>query len=44
MCVVWVVGMLVYPHQIVDDAHLVLAIAMAVCNVEIRLNRNNKSK
>ena len=44
MCVVWVVGMLVYPHQIVDDAHLVLAIAMAVCNVEISLNRNNKSK
>ena len=41
---VWVLGMLVYPHQIVDNAHLVLATAMAVCNVEIRLkNKTNIS-
>ena len=37
VCLFWVLGMLVYPHQIVDSAHLVLATAMAVCNVEIRL-------
>ena len=39
VCLVWVLGMLVYPHQIVDNAHLVLATAMAICNVEIRLER-----
>ena len=37
VCLVWVLGMFVYPHQIVDDAHLALAMAMAVCNVEIRI-------
>ena len=42
MCLVWVLGMMVYPHQIVDDAHLVLATAMAVCTVEISLKRNKK--
>lgn len=41
VCLVWVIGMLVYPHQIVDNAHLVLATAMAVCNVEIRLERKS---
>lgn len=39
VCILWVIGMLVYPHQIVDDAHLVLATAMAVCNVEISLKK-----
>lgn len=37
VCLVWVLGMLLYPHQIVDEPHLVLATAMAVCNVEIRI-------
>lgn len=37
VCIVWILGMLVYPHHIVDDAHLALAMAMAVCNVEIRI-------
>ena len=40
VCLIWVCGMIVYPHQIVDDAHLVLAIAMALCNVEIKLKSN----
>lgn len=39
VCIAWVLGMLVWPHQIVDDAHLVLATAMAVCNVEISLKK-----
>ena len=43
VCIVWVIGMLLYPHQIVDDAHLVLATAMAVCNVEIRLRGKTKN-
>ena len=36
VCAVWIVGMYLYPHHIVDSAHLVLAAAMALCNVEIR--------
>lgn len=42
VCVAWVAGMMLSPHQIVDSAHLVLAVAMAACCVEIRLKYNNK--
>jgi len=38
VCVAWIVGLLLYPHQVVDSAHLVLAAAMAVCNIEIKTN------
>lgn len=38
VCVAWIVGMLLYPHQVVDSAHLVLAAAMAACNIEIKTN------
>lgn len=41
VCLLWIIGMMVYPHQIVDDAHLILATAMAVCNVEIFINNKN---
>lgn len=39
VCLLWIVGMMLYPHQIVDSAHLVLAMAMAVCCIELRLKR-----
>ena len=38
VCVAWIVGLLLYPHQVVDSAHLVLAAAMAACNIEIKTN------
>jgi len=38
VCVAWIVGLLLYPHQVVDSAHLVLAVAMAACNIEIKTN------
>lgn len=38
-CLVWACGMIVYPHQVVDSAHLVLAAAMAVCCIEIYVKR-----
>lgn len=38
ICVAWIVGLLLYPHQVVDSAHLVLAAAMAACNIEIKTN------
>ncbi len=38
VCVAWMVGLLLYPHQVVDSAHLVLATAMAACNIEIKTN------
>ena len=38
VCVAWIVGILLYPHRLVDSAHLVLAAAMAVSNIEIRKN------
>lgn len=41
VCLLWIIGMMVYPHQIVDDAHLILATAMAVCNIEIFINNKN---
>ena len=40
ICFLWIAGMLGYPHQIVDSAHLVLAAAMVVCNIEIYLWEN----
>ena len=41
LCVAWIVGILLYPHRLVDGAHIVLAAAMALCNIEIytKVNR-----
>lgn len=35
VCMVWIVGILIYPHQVVESSHLVLAAVMALCNIEI---------
>ena len=42
ICLAWIAGMLLYPHQVVDSAHLVLAAAMAACNIEIKKTKLNE--
>lgn len=44
VCLLWWMGMLVYPHQIVDDAHLVLALSMQVSMIEIYMDNKYNIK
>ena len=43
VCVAWIVGILLYPHRLADGAHLLLAAAMSLCNIEIYM-KENKNK
>lgn len=43
LCVLWAVALLLYPHKLANDAHLVLAICAALCNVEFFI-RNRKNE
>lgn len=43
ICIIWSVGMCIWPHNLVDNAHIILAITMASINVEYT-NRKIRNK
>ena len=44
VCVAWIVGIMLYPHRLADDAHLVLAAVMALCNIEIFMSKYKRKQ